>query len=154
MPALLERDVSEERTALPRAAMHSSTARQTGRYHTTNVTAMVGDEARVTGAFADWLRHEGWTVKLEVGHVDVVATCCDSQLYAEVKGRTKAAGLDVDTAYGQLVRRMTKPSARVRYAIVVQTGAVFAALRVQPEIRSLLNIDAYEVTDDGVVRRH
>ena len=118
---------------------------------TTNLTAMVGDEARVTGAFADWLRQQGWAVQLEVNHVDVVATHGDSELYAEVKGRTRAAGLDVDTAYGQLLRRMTEPNEKVRFALVVPTGAVAAALRVRPEIRAMLNIDVYEVTDDGAV---
>lgn len=71
------------------------------------------------------------TVRLEVEHVDVVAERGDARLYAEVKGRTTDAGLGVDTAYGQLLRRVidTEPGT-VQYGIVVPTGAVKAALRV------------------------
>ena len=48
-----------------------------------------------------------------------------NRLYAEVKGRTTDAGLDVDTVYGQLLRRMTYTGpGRVRYGIVVPTEAV------------------------------
>ena len=113
---------------------------------------MIGDEARVAAAFADWLRSDGWTVSLEVKHVDVVAVRGEHRLYAEVKGRTSDAGLDVDTAYGQLLRRMTDSEpGDVRYAIVVPTGAVKAALRVPPHVRTALHIDVYEVDDSGTV---
>ena len=113
---------------------------------------MLGDEARVTAAFVRWLRADGWTVQVEVAHVDVVAERGDHRLYAEVKGRTMAAGLDVDTAYGQLLRRMTDTEpGDVRYGIVVPTGAVKAALRVPADIRAKLGIDVYEVDGDGAV---
>jgi len=106
----------------------------------------------VTAAFARWLRDEGWTVQLEVDHVDVVADRGDHRLYAEVKGRTTDAGLDVDTAYGQLIRRMTDAGPRqVRYGIVVPTGALKAALRVPAQVRTKLGIDVYEVDDNGAV---
>lgn len=103
---------------------------------------MRGDEARVTAAFAERLRKDGWTVRLEVAHVDVVAVRGEHRLYAEVKGRTTDAGLDVDTAYGQLLRRMTDTEpGDVRYAIVVPTTAVKAALRVPAHLRTKLGID-------------
>ena len=113
---------------------------------------MRGDEARVTAAFARWLRNDGWNVQLEVGHIDVVAERGDHRLYAEVKGRTTDAGLDVDTAYGQLLRRMTDTGpTQVRYGIVVPTAAVKAALRVSTHVRAALGIDVYEVDDAGAV---
>jgi len=73
-------------------------------------------------------------------------------LYAEAKGRTSEPGLDVDTLYGQLLRRMTDDNARVRYAVVVPTQATRAALRVPAKVRQNLRIDIYEVTDDDTVR--
>ena len=68
--------------------------------------AMRGDESRVVRAFCSWREHEGWTVSQEVDFCDVVATRGPERLFAEAKGRTAAMGLDVDTAYGQLLRRM------------------------------------------------
>ncbi|MGH3974502.1 MAG: hypothetical protein ACRDS9_14420 [Pseudonocardiaceae bacterium] len=50
---------------------------------------------------------------------------------AEAKGRTSAPGLDVDTAYGQLLRRMPEEDEpATRYAIVVPTEAQRTAERV------------------------
>lgn len=113
---------------------------------------MIGDEARVTAAFTAWLRDAGWTVRLEVAHVDVVAERGTQRLSAEVKGRTTDAGLDVDTTYGQLLRRMTDTEpGDVRYGIVVPTAAVRAALRVPAHVRIALHIDVYEVDDSGTV---
>jgi hypothetical protein len=60
----------------------------------------------------------------EVNLPDVYARRGDEHLYAEAKGRTTDAGLDVDTLYGQLLRRMTDPDAAIRYAVVVPTAAV------------------------------
>ena len=37
--------------------------------------------------------------------MDIIATRNDHTLVAEAKGTTTAAGLDVDTAFGQLLRR-------------------------------------------------
>ena len=91
---------------------------------------MRGDEERVVAAFVDWLRQNGWTVKREVDFVDVYAERDAERMYAEAKGRTAAIGLDVDTLYGQLLRRMNDPAAEARYAVVVPTAAVAAARRV------------------------
>lgn len=112
---------------------------------------MHGDEERVVTAFADWLRHDGWTVDTEVDFVDVSASRGGERLYAEAKGRTVAMGLDVDTMYGQLLRRMKDPVSGARYAIVVPTAGLPAALRVPVWIRERLDLDVYEVDDQGVV---
>jgi hypothetical protein len=65
-----------------------------------------GDEARVAAAFSAWLTEQGWQVRTEVEHVDVLAEREGVRLFAEAKGITSSPGLDVDTAYGQLLRRM------------------------------------------------
>lgn len=115
---------------------------------------MRGDELRVVDAFAGWLQGQGWTVAREVQHVDIYAERDEERLYAEAKGRTTAPGLDVDTLYGQLLRRMDDPASTARYAVVVPTTAVAAALRVAGWVRLQLAIEVYEVDDDGVVVAH
>jgi hypothetical protein len=113
-----------------------------------------GDEARVVDAFCRWLEAEGWTVRREVEFVDVAAFRGNERLYAEAKGRTAAIGTDVDTLYGQLLRRMPDDDIAARYAVVVPTVALKAALRVPAWVRDRLRLDVYEVTDEGqVVRR-
>jgi hypothetical protein len=112
---------------------------------------MRGDEKRVVAAFTAWLQLNGWEVDTEVNFVDVYARRGDEQLYAEAKGRTTEPGLDVDTAYGQLLRRMTDPALGVRYAIVVPTAGVLKALRVPRWVRERLAIDVYEVDDAAAV---
>lgn len=89
---------------------------------------MIGDEARVVGAFRAWLEGDAWTVRREVSFVDVVAERGDEHLYAEAKGRTTAAGLDVDTLYGQLLRRMPDETSTARYGLVIPTSAVGGCL--------------------------
>lgn len=72
-----------------------------------------------------------------------------------MKGTTTAAGLDVDTAYGQLLRRITDNGpGNVQYAIVVPTSAVKAARRVPVYVRAALGIDVYEVDDDDDVHQY
>lgn len=111
-----------------------------------------GDEARVVAAFCNWLSSDGWQVDTEVAFVDVVARKDGATMFAEAKGITSAPGLDVDTAYGQLLRRM--PAAdrpNDRYALVVPTEALTAALRVPSRVRALLRIDVFAVSQDGTV---
>ncbi|MFE6039253.1 hypothetical protein [Streptomyces sp. NPDC056452] len=113
-----------------------------------------GDEARVQAAFEQWLANSGWTLrfKAERGDVDVDAVHADGRrLLAEVKGRTSAPGLDVDTAYGQLLRRMTGEM-NTAYAVVVPESCVAAALRVPQAVRDLLDITVYAVNEQGDVR--
>lgn len=113
---------------------------------------MRGDEARVVAAFCRWLEEDGWTTSTEVDFCDVVAEREGNRMYAEAKGRTKAMGLDVDTLYGQLLRRMPladDPSAT--FAVVVPTEAVSAALRVPERLRVKLRIRIFEVDELGSV---
>jgi hypothetical protein len=73
-------------------------------------------------------------------------------IYAEAKGRTTAPGLDVDTGYGQLLRRMPdEDQPATRYAIVVSTEALRAAQRIPRRVRQLLRIDVYTVDSGGAV---
>jgi hypothetical protein len=83
------------------------------------VAVMRGDEARVVAAFCDYLRAEGWEVEREVKFVDVLAKKGDVTLYAEAKGRTVAIGLDVDTLYGQLLRRAPEDEMNSILGVVV-----------------------------------
>jgi hypothetical protein len=114
---------------------------------------VIGDEARVVAAFCSWLEWDGWSVRREVDFVDVAAFRGDQRLYAEAKGRTAAISTDVDTLYGQLLRRMPDDDPTARYAVVVPTAAVRAALRVPEWVRKQLRLDVYEVTDANEVLR-
>ncbi len=67
---------------------------------------MKGDEEKVVAAFSDWLRCAGWDVHTEVDYVDVVAERDGERLLCEAKGTSSVVGLDVDLAYGQILRRM------------------------------------------------
>jgi hypothetical protein len=115
---------------------------------------MRGDEIRVVDAFCQWLETEGWHVQREVDWVDVAAERHGQRLYAEVKGRTASPGLDVDTAYGQLLRRMKEDAEGAVFAMVVPQAAIPHALRVPPQIRDRLGIEVFSVDDEGRVRRH
>ncbi len=117
---------------------------------------MRGDETRVVDAFCGYMRDEGWDITTEVGFCDVVAAKPSGlRVYAEAKGPTAAPGLDVDTMFGQLLRRMTTNDPRVRYAVVVPEGAALtAALRVPAWVRDTLSIDVYGVSESSAVWRH
>ena len=113
---------------------------------------MRGDEERVVAAFATWLEADGWDVQREVNFCDVVATRGTQRLYAEAKGRTTSPGTDVDTLYGQLLRRVPEPDVgRARLAVVVPDQARFHALRVPARVRALLGVEVYTVSTDGAV---
>lgn len=60
-------------------------------------------------------------VRMEVDHLDMVATRGDHLLYAEAKGRTGKNGpLDVDRMDGQLLRSMPNDEvSQARFAVVV-----------------------------------
>ena len=60
-------------------------------------------------AYVTWLERSNWTVRREVDFVDVYAERGEERLYAEAKEQTTAPGLDVDTLYGHLLRRMRDP---------------------------------------------
>lgn len=105
-------------------------------------------------AFAQWLRLDGWDVRVQVEHADVVAVRDGLRLIAEAKGRTSDPGTDLDTLYGQLLRRMSGDPA-TDYGVVVPEGrALRAALRVRAETRAALRIRIFAVADDGRVVEH
>jgi hypothetical protein len=104
-------------------------------------------------AFAKYLVERGWEVKTDNDdHTDVIAWRGDELLVAEVKGTTTSPGLDVDTAYGQLLRRMRERPDTVRYALVVPDSARRSALRVSDEVRGRLGIDVWTVDEAGSVQ--
>ncbi len=106
----------------------------------------------VVRAFRGWLESAGWTVETEVDHCDVVATRGPERLYAEAKGETASRGLDVDTLYGQLLRRMRdEDGEETRYGVVVRPDCQPHALRVPEAVRRVLRIDVYSVARDGGV---
>lgn len=112
-----------------------------------------GDEERVITAFCNWLVEHGWDVEREVAFVDAVASRNGQMLYVEAKGRTSSPGLDVDTLYGQLLRRMPDTTNdAVRFAVVLPETALKAALRVPARVRAMLAIDLFTVSEIGVVR--
>ena len=106
---------------------------------------MRGDENRVIEAYMTWLERSNWTVRREVDFVDVYAERGGERLYAEAKGHTTSPGLDVDTLYGQLLRRMKDPKPGARYAVLVPTAALSAALRYDTKLwmRDLMEGAAY-----------
>lgn len=113
---------------------------------------MRGDEKRVVDCFCAWLEVEGWSVEREVEFCDVLARRGEERLYAEAKGRTAAIGLDIDTLYGQLLRRMPLAEDPVaRYAVVVPSEGVMAARRVPRRVRETLRIELYMVDEGGAV---
>lgn len=62
-------------------------------------------------------------------------------------------GLDIDTMFGQPLRRM-KPGAATTWAVIVPTRSLSAVLRVSIEIRSALGIRVFEVRDNDEVLEH
>ena len=113
---------------------------------------MRGDERRVVDAFELWLTNEGWTVEREVEFLDLLAQRAGDRLHVEAKGRTAAIGTDVDTMYGQILRRMPiAEDAEARFAVVVPSEAQTAVLRVSPRLRELLRIDVYVVDESDHV---
>ena len=106
--------------------------------------------------FAGWLSSQGWTVLADTDVVDIVAEKDGRRLYAEVKAAAAAPGLDVDTAIGQLVRRMPSEADRsVSFALVVrdEPRSVEAAVRAPQRILDLLGMALYAVDEDGGVRQ-
>jgi hypothetical protein len=113
-----------------------------------------GSEAPVERAFKQWLVSEGWRLIDERGSwADVIAERGEERLIGEVKGYTTSAGTDVDTMFGQLLRRM-RPGAATIWAVVVPTRSLTAVLRVPLEVRRALGIKVYEVRDDDAVVEH
>jgi hypothetical protein len=108
-------------------------------------------EREVVDHFRCWLEAAGWEVDIEVDWADITAVRGDRTLIAEAKGTTASAGLDIDTAFGQLLRRMRDDDSTV-YAIVIPRGSVRAALRVPSHVLTRLRVSVFSVGDDGTVR--
>lgn len=114
-----------------------------------------GDEQLVVNALCAWLRADGWTVRTEVEWMDVLAERDGRTLCIEAKGSTSAPGLDIDCAFGQLLRRMPAqddPATRFALAIRDNPASVRAAQRIPARVLALLHIEVYAVADDGAVR--
>lgn len=122
---------------------------------TERITVGRGSEAPVQAAFEAWLESDGWTIDRTHGTwADVIATRGAERLVAEVKGFTgSSTGLDVDTMFGQLLRRM-RPGAATTWAVVVPSRSLTAVLRVPVEVRRQLAIRVFEVRDDDSVVEH
>lgn len=115
---------------------------------------MRGDEVRIVDAFCSWLEGQGWAIRREVEFVDVLAEKDGERIYAEAKGRTTAPGLDIDTLYGQLLRRMPPEEVgTARFAVVVPSGSVHLAERVPSRVRDLLRISIFTVDEQGNVEQ-
>ena len=115
---------------------------------------MRGDEKRVVDTFCRWLEKNGWIVDKEVNFIDIVARKGPLHLYAETKGRTAAIGLDVDTLYGQLLRRIPNGEVgKAVFGVVVPEEGKLSALRVQAQVRKLLNIVIFVVDLNGNVEQ-
>src|SRR3954464_13814429 len=98
-------------------------------------------EADVESAFAAHLHERGWDVTTENDdYSEGGAKRGVERIVAEVKGHTTSPGLDIDTLYGQLLRRMTTRHEETRFVVVVPASMVSAATRVPWAIRELLNI--------------
>lgn len=110
-------------------------------------------EAQVQEAFVAHLQAEGWTVTLgDASYVDVIAKRGDERLLAEVKGVTSSVGTDVDTLYGQILRRISgKPDEE--YAVVVPARILTSVQRVSSTVRAKLGIALFVVAEDGTVER-
>lgn len=109
----------------------------------------------MVAAFVRHLRERGWDVTTtNPDYSDVVAVRGAERLVAEAKGHTSSPGLDVDTMYGQLLRRMTPENADARFALVVPESLLGPVLRVADAVRERLGIEVFLVDDFGRVRRH
>lgn len=116
---------------------------------------MRGDEAMVVRAFQAWLESEGWAVEVVRDHWDVIASKDGETLYCEAKGRTSEPGLDIHTAYGQIICRQGEVEDHAaRYGLVVrdEPKSLRAALRAPARVRKLLRTSIYAVAYDGTVR--
>lgn len=111
-------------------------------------------EAQVQAALVTHLLDRGWDVTTESDdHIDIIARRGAEHLVIEVKGHTTSPGLDVDTAYGQLLRRMTAARDEATFILAVPESLATAAARVSPAVRRRLGIEIWLISDFGGVRQ-
>lgn len=113
-----------------------------------------GSQATVIEVFSNWLAEQGWEREklpprgdypaIDARHPD------GRRLVVEAKGFSRDAGADLDSGYGQLLRRM-KGEPDTAYALVVAKTVVRFAQRVPPAVRSGLGISVYTVDANGKV---
>lgn len=113
-----------------------------------------GSEAAVVEAFAAWLAGQGWQCAdrpARGNHPAIDAQHPDGRrLIVEAKGFSRDSGADLDTGYGQLLRRMNGEPGTT-YALVVAKSVVRFAQRVPSEVRERLGIALYTVDAKGNV---
>ena len=111
-------------------------------------------EAEVQAALVAHLLERGWDVTTEnADFTDVVARRGVERIVAEVKGHTSAADTDLDTAYGQLLRRMTDANADATFVLAVPEVHGTAAARVPVTVRRVLGIEVWLVPEVGSLHR-
>jgi len=117
-------------------------------------TSGPASEATVVEVFSAWLVEQGWECAERPSRGDqpaIVARHSDGRrLVVEAKGFSRDASADLDTGYGQLLRRMNGEPATT-YALVVAGTVVRFAQRVPSEVRAKLGIVLYKVDFNGEV---
>lgn len=113
-----------------------------------------GSKANVVAVFSAWLAEHGWVCADRPAHgdrPDIEARHAGGRrLVVEAKGFTRDSGADLDTGYGQLLRRMNGEPATA-YALVVAGTVVRFAQRVPSDVRRRLGISLYTVDAAGKV---
>lgn len=109
-------------------------------------------EADVQRAFERYLFERGWDIDAPGrGQADICAQRGAELLVGEVKGTTSSPGLDVDTGYGQLLRRMSPAHEEARYALIGPVALSRSLERVDVAVRRRLGIELFVVDDLGHV---
>lgn len=114
-----------------------------------------GSEAAVEDAFVSYLEADGWDVRRQVKYVDVVATKDGRTLKAEVKGRTgPSQGLDTDTMFGQILRRLPEQAdEKFTAAAVVPAESISTVHRIPSWVLKRVGIVVYTVDTTGKVEQ-
>lgn len=111
------------------------------------------NEEAVVAAMANYLQEQEFEVVLADGNQDpdMVATRNNERLIIEAKGDTgNNMGTDVDTGYGQILRRMNGEPCTTLYGLAFPANRRDVALRVPVLVRERLHIALYAVADGGV----
>lgn len=110
-------------------------------------------ESEVLARFVTHLERGGWDVPPtphgDFPDVDARHPATGTRLVAELKGHTTAPGLDVDTGFGQLLRRMGDDTSTTRYAIVVPEVSQAKVERVPPRVLDALRVEVWLVPEVG-----